>query len=54
MGVFARGRKLWIRFHDVDRWRNAPTGYSVGEEGKAQGVLAEVEARLERQRAATR
>ncbi len=54
MGVFERGSKLWIRFRDVDgKWRNASTGYSVGDEGKAHEVLAEVESRVETQRAAT-
>ena len=32
MGVFARGRKLWITFKDVEgKWRNVTTGYDVGQ-----------------------
>src|SRR5205823_135923 len=37
MGVYARGSKLWIRFRDADgRWRDASTGFSVGQEELAQ------------------
>ena len=41
MGVFARGNTLWIRYRDVDgKWRNASTGYPVGDEGRAHETLA--------------
>jgi hypothetical protein len=54
MALFARGNKLWIRFCDADgKWRNAPTGYDVGDESKAEEVLAEVTSRVETQRAAS-
>jgi len=47
MGVYARGSKLWIRFRDVDgKWRDATTGYSVGQEELAQATLDEVLARV--------
>jgi integrase len=47
MSVFARGSKLWIRFRDVGgKWRNASTGYSVGEEALAQAVLDDIVARV--------
>jgi hypothetical protein len=47
MGVFARGNTLWIRYRDVDgKWRNASTGYPVGDEGRAHETLAEVERRV--------
>ena len=46
MGVYVRGKRLWIRFRDVDGWRDASTGYSVGDEAKAAQVLAEVESRV--------
>lgn len=47
MSVFTRGSKLWIRFRDVGgKWRNASTGYSVGQEALAQAVHDEVLARV--------
>lgn len=51
MGVFARGRKLWIRFRDVDgKWRNIRSGFDVGQEQLAQAreeaLLARVAAEL--------
>jgi integrase len=53
MGVFTRGRKLWIRFADVDgTWRSASTGYLVGDEARAREVLSEVETRVAAQRGA--
>lgn len=43
MGVFTRGSMLWIRFRDADgRWRNASTGYNVGDEELARSTLDEV------------
>jgi len=43
MGVFRRGEKLWIRSRDADgRWRNAPTGYDVGQEDLAGTMHDEV------------
>ncbi len=51
MGVFTRGKALWIRFRDADgKWRNASTGYSVGQEALAEATHVEVLARV---RAAT-
>jgi hypothetical protein len=47
MGVYARGKMLWIRFRDVGgKWRSASTGYSVGQEELAQAVHDEVAARI--------
>jgi len=47
MGVYARGSKLWIRFCDVGgKWRDASTGYSVGQEELARATLDEVLARV--------
>lgn len=52
MGVYARGSKLWIRFRDVDgKWRDASSGYSVGQEALAQ---AEHDGMVERVAAAGR
>ena len=43
MGVFARGRKLWITWRDVDgKWRNATTGLAVGQEELAQAAYEAV------------
>jgi hypothetical protein len=37
MGVYARGSKLWIRFRDArGLWRDASTGYNLGQEELAQ------------------
>jgi len=53
MGVFTRGNTLWIRYQDVDgKWRNASTGFPVGEEGRAHETLADVERRVAETRAA--
>lgn len=39
MGVYARGKKLWIRFRDVGgKWRDASTGYEVGQEVLVQAT----------------
>ena len=47
MGVYARGSKLWIRFRDVGgKWRDASTGYAVGQEALAQATHDEVVARV--------
>jgi integrase len=47
MGVYARGSKLWIRFRDVGgKWRDASTGYNVGQEELARATLDEVLARV--------
>jgi len=47
MGIYARGNKLWIRFRDVGgKWRDASTGYQVGQEALAQAVHDEVTARV--------
>jgi hypothetical protein len=37
MGVYTRGKKRWIRIRDVgSTWRDASTGYEVGEEALAR------------------
>ena len=47
MGVFVRGRKLYIRFKAPDgKWRNAPSGYNVGQEAEAQALYLAVRARV--------
>jgi integrase len=44
MGVFARGKKLWVRFKGPDeKWTNRTTGYNVGQEALAHEVLAEID-----------
>lgn len=53
MGVYTRGRKLYLRFQDEQgKWRNAPSGYDVGQEDAAFAVLEEVERRIAERRAA--
>src|SRR5690242_12197794 len=47
MGVYARGSKLWIRFRDIGgKWRDAFSGYMVGQEALASEVHAEIVARV--------
>ncbi len=47
MGVYARGPKLWIRFRDArGTWRDAATGYNVGQEELAQTMHDETVARI--------
>ena len=47
MGVFARGKTLWIRYRDVDgKWRSESTGCGLDEESKAQKALDKIEAHL--------
>jgi integrase len=47
MGVYARGSKLWIRFRDIGgKWRDAFSGYLVGQEALAGEVHAEIVARV--------
>jgi hypothetical protein len=47
MGVYARGSKLWIRFRDAcGKWRDASTGYTVGQEDLAQSTLDKVLVRV--------
>src|SRR3954465_15372711 len=47
MGVYSRGKKLWIRFRDAKgMWRDASTGYSVGQEELAQVMHDETVARI--------
>lgn len=42
MGVFARGRRLWIRTKDANgKWVSLRTRYVVGEEAKAKRLLRE-------------
>ncbi|MDB4971314.1 MAG: integrase family protein [Myxococcales bacterium] len=45
--VFPRGQRLWIKYKAIDgSWRNASSGFAVGEESKARQLLREVEARV--------
>ena len=47
MGVFQRGNKLWVRYQDTDgTWRNASTGYIVGQEKLAEAVFDEIASRI--------
>jgi hypothetical protein len=53
-GVFARGRRLWIRYkgyptpkHPKGEWRNDPTEYVVGQEALAAKALAAVRRQIE-------
>jgi integrase len=47
MGVYTRGSKLWIRFRDAEgQWRDASTGYNVGQEELAQTMHDELVARV--------
>lgn len=47
MGVYPRGKKLWIRFRDAKgKWRDASTGYNLGQEALAQATHDEVVARV--------
>jgi hypothetical protein len=47
MGVFRRGNKLWVRYQDLDgTWRNASTGYIVGQEKLAEATYDEIAARV--------
>ena len=47
MGVYARGSKVWIRFRGVGgKWRDASTGYTLGQEALAQATHDEVVARV--------
>src|SRR5690242_12149264 len=55
MGIYVRGKTLWLRYRDIDgKWRNASSGYTVGDERKAKKALAEIEARVSAARAPTR
>jgi integrase len=43
MGVFVRGKKLWITYKDVNgEWKNASTGFDVGQEELAQRTYDDV------------
>ena len=47
LGSASLGQKLWIRFRDVGgKWRDAFTGYEVGQEVLAQATHEEVVARV--------
>lgn len=47
MGVYTRGKRLWIRFRDAKgMWRDASTGYNVGQEELAQTMHDETVARI--------
>jgi integrase len=54
MGVFVRGKKLWIRFRDVDGvWRNVASGLVVGQERLARAKFEALEAAASRATGAT-
>ncbi len=44
--IYARGRKLWVRFKGPNGWTQQATEYVVGEEKHARAVLQQLEARL--------
>jgi hypothetical protein len=44
--VFARGRKLWLKVKGPGGWKQVPTSFHVGEEKRAQALLARVRDRL--------
>jgi integrase len=45
--VYARGRKLWLRFKEVDgRWASKPTKFHVGEERQARALLDRIRGKL--------
>jgi integrase len=45
--VYKRGRKLWIGYRDAEgAERQKSTGLSIGQEKKAQALLAEIESRI--------
>lgn len=47
MGVYVRGRKLYLRFQDAaGQWRNLASGFDVGEEAKAEELLQFVQAKV--------
>ena len=47
MGVFKRGNKLWVRYQHLDgTWRNASTGFDVGQEKLAEATYDEIVARV--------
>lgn len=44
--VYARGRKLWVRFKGPAGWTQQPTEFAVGHEKEARALLERLEARL--------
>jgi len=44
--VFSRGRKLWLKVKSPAGWKQVPTSFSIGEEKRAQALLARVRDRL--------
>jgi integrase len=45
--IYPRGKKLWIKFKDVDgTWSARPTCFYIGEEKKAERLLESVEAKI--------
>jgi integrase len=47
MGVFTRGKRLWVRYRDIDgTWCNASTEFVVGQERLAQATYDEITARV--------
>ena len=47
MGVFTRGKTLWIRYRDIDgKWRSESTGCGLDEEEKALKALDKIEAHI--------
>ena len=44
--VYARWRKLWVRFKGPNGWTQQPTEYVVGQEKQARALLEQLEARI--------
>jgi integrase len=44
--VYARGMKLYVGFKDAGKWRYKATGLAVGDEARAEQLLAQIEAQL--------
>ena len=45
--VYPRGAKLWLKYRDSDgAWKAASSGFSVGEEKKAQALLERIESKV--------
>ena len=54
MGVYARGKRLYVRFRQPDGWwRSEPTKHNVGDEARALAALDIIERDMAAQSAAT-
>src|SRR5262252_777932 len=45
--IYPRGKKLWCRVKDGDRWLSKPTPYGVGDEIKAQRYADAAQRRID-------